>query len=288
MHARATLATEQVLDRHGHVASRVCVLRSHAPLVLRPTLPKGIEPGVDQAADVARVALASGAAGPLGGDEFALDVRVGAGSTLVLNEISATLLLPGARGGCSHMRITVHVEADATLVWMPEPVIAARGCDHVHDIRVELAPSARFLMRDELLLGRHREPPGDLLQNLRVRRGGRALFHQQLRLGPSARGWRSPAVLGANKCVGTVLAVDPAWANDVPGVNLFARDAALLPLQGPAAMVSALAADSLALRRTLHRGIALLGARWAPAAASAGAACDAAVTGVDSSLVTVS
>lgn len=271
MRARAKLVTEQVIDRHGHGVSRVSVLRSQAPLVLRPTRPKGVEPGVGHAAGVARVALTSGAAGPLGGDELVLDVHVGAGSTLVLNEISATLLLPGARGGRSHMRITIRVDDDAMLVWLPEPVIAAHDCDHAHDIRVELAPSARLLMRDELLLGRHREMPGDLTQTLRISRAGRALFHQQLRLGPSARGWTSPAVVGANKCIGTVLVVDPAWSEQALEVKRLARDAALLPLQGPAVMISALSGDTLSLRRVLHQGIALLGPRWAPSAVTVNA-----------------
>lgn len=271
MRARAKLATESRVDRQGRRVSRVCVLRSQAPLVLRPTRPKGMEPAVEHAAGAARVALASGAAGPLGGDELALDIHVGAGSTLVLNEISATLLLPGARGGRSHMRITIQVDDDAMMVWMAEPVIAASNCNHVHDIRVELASSARFLMRDELLLGRHRESPGDFTQNLRISRAGRALFHQQLRLGPSVRGWASPAVAGAHKCIGTVLAVDPVWAGSAPAVNLLAPDAALLPLEGPAVMISALAGDTLSLRRVLHQGIVLLGSRWAPTAAGTSA-----------------
>lgn len=265
MTARAVLSTVQRSDRYGNSISRVDVLRSKTPLILRPTRPKGPEPLVRHATDIARVALASGAAGPLGGDRFELDVHVGAGSTLLLSEISATLLLPGAHGGRSHMRIRITVDDDATLVWLPEPVIAAQGCDHRHDIDIELAPQARLLMRDALLLGRHREQPGDLDQRIRIRHNGQPLHYQRLRLGPSTRGWASPAVLGANKCVGTVLVVDPAWADDTPSSQLFATDAALMPLAGSAAMISALADDSLSLRRKLDQGISLLGEPWTPA-----------------------
>ncbi len=265
MHAHAALATALAVSAAGRAVSRVCVLRSHAPLVLRPTLPQGREPLFQGRTDVARVSLATGAAGPLGGDDFALDIHVGAGSTLVLNEISATLLLPGARAGGSRMRIAIKVDAGATFVWLPEPVIAARGCDHVHDIDIALAADARLFMRDALLLGRHRESPGQLTQRLRVRRAGRSLFQQTLALGPAARHWHSPAVLGAHKCIGNVLVVDPAWNERMPAARILGRDAALLPLAGPAILVSALADDTLALHRQLEHGVAQLGAPWAPA-----------------------
>jgi urease accessory protein len=270
MTARAALATERRLGGSGRVLSRISVLRSDAPLVLRPTLPKGPEPLVRHVSGVARVSLAAGAAGPLGGDDYFLDIRVGRGTTLVLNEISATLLLPGPRGGRSHMRTSVLVEDDAAFVWLSEPIIAAHGCDHVHAIDVSLAPRARLCMRDELLLGRHRESPGNLTQSLHVRRGGLPLFQQQLRIGPAARGWASPAVLGNNKCIGTVLVVDPAWAGQAREAKPLGRDAAVLPLEAPAVVISALAASSCSLRRVLEHGIELLGEPWAFAAAEPG------------------
>jgi urease accessory protein len=269
MSARASLVTERVLTGAGRAVSRILVLRSQAPLVLRPTLPKGAEPMVRPGASVARVSLASGAAGPLGGDDLKLDIHVRKGSVLVLKEVSAMLLLPGARGGCSHMHITVTVENDATFVWLPEPLIAAHGCDHVHHISIALEARARLFMREELLLGRHRERPGNLTQHLCVRRAGRSLFHQRVAVGPRAKGWDSPAVLGGRKCIGSVLVVNPDWGERVPDARAFETCAALLPLAGPAIMVSALADDTLALRGLLDHGTSLLGSLWTPDAAVA-------------------
>lgn len=265
MTAQAALATECVRFRAGRALSRVQRLRSKTPLVLRPAHPKGPEPLVHHANDVARVALASGAAGPLGGDDLALDIQVGAGSALVFSEISATLLLPGARGGRSRMRISVHVEDNATFVWLPEPVIAAHDCDHVHDIDIKLTETSRLFMRDELLLGRHREQSGDLAQNIRIERNKRPLVHQQLRFGPGTRGCSSPAVLGPNQCIGTVLAVDPAWDAATPAARSFADNASLLPLAGPAVMLSALGPETLSVRRLVEQGMSLLGEPWTPA-----------------------
>ena len=266
MTARAVLTIARSVGHGGRVVSKIHRLRSDTSLVLRPTRPKEPEPLVRGSNSVARVSLVAGTAGPLGGDDFELNVCVGAGSTLLLNEISATLLLPGARAGQSRMCINVKVEADASLIWMAEPVIAAGGCDHLHEINIDLAPTARMLIRDELQFGRHKELPGNVHQDLRVKRNGQLLFCQQLRIGPAMPGWRSSAVTGRRKCVGNVLVVDPQWENSTPPTDLFAPDAIRMALEGPAVLISALAADTFTLRKRLEQGIQRLGDPWAPVA----------------------
>lgn len=258
MRARAHLATEHEERPGGRGRSRVTTLRSESPLMLRLTHPKGREPWTSGAPDVARVCLAAGAAGPIGGDRFDLRVDVGPRSTLVLREVSSTLLLPGPDGAQSCTRVTVHVGAAATLVWLPEPVIAARGCHHVNDVRVDLEPGARMVLREELLLGRHGESPGTAHQQLRVRLDGRPLLHQQLSVGPDAPAWGSPAVTAGRRALGTLLVVDPGWAEELPPATPLDGDAAVLPLSGPAVLVSAVATDNLALRRSMDDGLARL------------------------------
>ena len=213
MVARAALASELAA---GGRTSRVRTLRSDGPLVLRPCHPKGPEPLIHRRHGVARVALAAGTAGPLGGDKYSLDVHVEAGSTLVLLEVSAMLVLPGAGGGRSHMSIDVRVEEGATFVWWPEPIIAARRCDHRHDVRIALARGARMILREEMILGRHGEAPGDLAGRLRITRGGAALYDQRLSFGPASDGWDGAAVLGDAGAVGSVIAVDPGWEAGPP------------------------------------------------------------------------
>lgn len=260
MTARAVLASERAPGRRG---SRFGTLRSDGPLVLRPCNPKQNEPLTGRRRDVARVALAAGTAGPLGGDSYALDLQVGAGSTLVLTEVSAMLVLPGAGGGRSTMSITVNVEADATFVWWPEPIIAAHRCNHRHDVRIALAPTARMILREEMVLGRHGETPGDFTSRLRITRAGRALYDQQLAFGPSAPGWNGAAVLGGGAAAGSIIAVDPDWKDGAPGPNPYDQSAALTPLAGPGVLIGAVAPDSLDLRRLLSRGLNTLGPPWA-------------------------
>jgi urease accessory protein len=178
---------------------------------------------------------------------------------LVLSEVAATLLLPGPNGEESIMEIDIRVGANGTLVWLPEPVIAARGCRHRTDIRVWLESGARLLLREELVLGRYGEQPGILRQHLRVEIDSRPLLDQELAVGFEASGWDGPAVSGGHRALGSILVADPTWQETsllIPAA--LEGDAAILPLAGPAVLVTALAPDSLTMRRQLDAGVALL------------------------------
>ena len=120
-----------------------------------------------------------------------------------------------------------------------------------------------MILREEMLLGRHGEAPGDFTSRLRITCGGVALYDQQLSFGPSTDGWNGAAVLGNARAVGTIVAVDPGWADTPPPALPFHSDAALTPLAGPGVAIGAVAPDSLAMRRLLIRGLGELGPPWA-------------------------
>lgn len=258
MTARAALSCENV----DGAVNRLTRLRSEGQFVLRPTQPKGFEPWTHGTADAGRVSVSSGTAGPLGGDRLSLDVFVGPGAVLVLNEISATLALPGTSGEQSIMDFTVRVEDGATLIWLPEPVIAARNCDHRQNIRVSLAVSARFLLREELIVGRHNEVPGNIQQQVRVRRDGQPIHDQNLRLGQRYQGWDGPSVADRNKAVGNMLIVDPASGIGNNRADLIDAQTISVGLDEDVVQASAVAADSLALSHALDEVIDRLGPPW--------------------------
>lgn len=262
MTCRAAVSTEVAgHSGTGRPQSRIAGLRAQAPLVPRQTGASGFEPFVDRDPDIARVALTSGAAGPLGGDHYVFDVTVGAGSTLLIREVSATLVLPGAHGHPSFMHCRVTVEAGATLIWVPEPVIAAEGCRHTHRVDIELAEDARLFFREELVLGRHREGPGDLSSRLNVRRGGRPLSIQRFDLGPDSCGWNSPAVAGSARAVGSVIIVEPDGG--LPTTKQITDSyGVLLPIDETCVQINAVGDDALALRKRLDRALTELGEPW--------------------------
>jgi urease accessory protein len=261
MCAKAHLVTELRATPGGQQHSCVSTLHSEPPLVLRVARAKTLEPWAAGISDVVRVALIAGAAGPVGGDELALTVEVGAESSLVLSEISSTLLLPGPHGERSQFRVDIQVATGGTLIWLPEPMIAARDCHHLNEISVHLEEGARFFMRDEILLGRHNETSGQVTQRVSVRLAGRPLYRQDFQIGtPDAA---TPAVLGDNRAVGSTLIVDPLWRDHPPQGCRLGAQAAVLPLEGPAVLITALARDNVELRSSLAAGLTALGPPWA-------------------------
>lgn len=243
--------------------TQIARLRSDPPLVLRPSIETGRDPWPAwrlSESCPARVSLVAGAAGPLGGDELRLDINVGPGAALVLRAVAATLVLPGPHDRPSRTEIAARVARDGLLVLLPGTTIAARNCRHESITRVMLEPGARLLLREELVLGRHGEPPGVIRQRLRVCLGDQPMHDQAIAIGPGAAGWESAAVTGGRRALGSALIVDPAWdqARVARATTVIDPGAALLPLAGPAALVTALAADALALRRHLDAGLAAL------------------------------
>lgn len=215
--------------------TRLDCIRSCAPIHLRETRDG--------------VYLIGGAAGPLGGDDLRLEIEVGSGATLVVRSAAASLALPGP-GGFSRMTVDVRVAAGGTLRWLPEQVIAGGGCDHRIVNRLTLAWGATVVWRDELVLGRRREPPGRVSNRIDVTVAARPLLRNELGVGPGASGWDGPAVAGEAGAVGSLLLVAPGLTADAA---LLGPTAAILPLAGSAALASVLAADSVELRSVLER-----------------------------------
>ncbi|MEV5008226.1 urease accessory protein UreD [Streptomyces sp. NPDC055692] len=256
MRAHARLEVTADRDRSGRVRTRISRLRSDAPLVLRPTA--AVEPtGRWNPDGAAHVALAAAAAGPIGGDHLRLDVEVAAGAALVVRSVAASLVLPGPHGRPSRTETHLRVAPTGTLVWLPEPVIAAGRCDHHATMRIELEPGARLLAREELLLGRHGETPGTVHQRLRVTLAGRPLHDQEFAVGPDIPGWHGPAVTGGRRALGTLLVITPDSPADTRPANPAPSDAdtAVMRLTPTATLLTALADDALTLRRHLDRGM---------------------------------
>ncbi|MDG4766522.1 urease accessory protein UreD [Solwaraspora sp. WMMD406] len=260
MRARARLVAE--VDATGR--TRLASLRGEPPLVLRRTGPRTAGDGDSDAGEV-EVHLVGAAAGPLAGDDLRLDVEVGAGARLCLRTVAASLALPGAGGGRSVLEMVVRVAAGGALRWLPEPLIAAAGCDHVSRSVVELADGASLVWREELVCGRAGEPSGDARIDTVVRYAGQTLLRTDLAVGPRAAGWAGPAVLAGAKATGSMLVVRPEWADGgAPTAAPLGPGAALLPLAGgPAVLVTATGPTAHQVRAHLDRA-----ADQAPAAVS--------------------
>lgn len=224
-----------VANRAG--ATVLAELRGEAPLLPRVT---GVRGGA-----IAEVHLVGGAAGPLGGDELFLDIDVGPGAALVLRTVAATVALPGPHGEQSLTTTRVSIAAGGRLAFLPEPVVAATGCDHRMLSIVELHEGARLLWREEVVAGRHGEAPGQLRQDTRIRYAGSTVLAQELIVGPE---WSSPAIADASRTAGNLVVVAPG---EPPAAAAVVEGAARMPLPGPVVLCSAVAPDTPTLRRRL-------------------------------------
>jgi urease accessory protein len=264
---RISAAAEIVAIAGADGVTRLPVLTSQVPLVLRRT-PDAVY-------------VVGGAAGPIGGDELALRISVGAGAFLRVRTAAASIALPGPEGLESVLRVTVDVGTGARLEYLPEPVVVSAGARHATILRVTLAEGASLLLRDELLLGRHGEAGGASRTEVRVSYAGRPLLRQSLEVAGTDAADLGPAVLAGHRGVGTLLQVDPALGSgsvrasnpsavvadrtivgSEAGVAAVGSEVevaavagqptvAVMPLAGPAVLVTALANDAVTLRRRL-------------------------------------
>jgi urease accessory protein len=228
-----------VAEADGRGGTRLASLAGESPLLLRRTGGRG-------AAASVTVHLVGGAAGPLRGDDLRLHIGVGPGASLEVRSVAAQLALPGRAGlPPSRLEIRVEVAAGGTLRWLPEPLIAAAGCDHRTITRVEVAAGGTLLWRDDLVCGRHGEAAGDARMETTVRYAGSTVYRHDLAVGPGAPGWAGAAVLGEGRAVGTLVAV--------PGDGLPPNtgDATVMALAGPGLLATAVGADIRQVRAAL-------------------------------------
>lgn len=179
-----------------------------------------------------RAALVPTQAGPLAGDSDRARIVVGAGATLIVEPVAATLALPGTAR--TLLELEIEVAEGGRLVLDEAPLIVAAGADVLRRCTVALAPGAVTALRETVVLGRDGEPPGTVDSTLRATLGGRPLLHDGLRLGP-ARGDEHVALAPGHRVVATACLLG-ARAPDPPpaGAYALAGPGALMRASGPA------------------------------------------------------
>ncbi|WP_406172129.1 urease accessory protein UreD [Streptomyces canus] len=246
-------ATARIVARDdGRGGTALPVLESDGPLALRRTRGSGAE---------TRVMLVGAMSGPLGGDHFTVEADVLKGARLRLGSAAATIALPGQTKGEARYDVRLTVADGGELHWLPEQLISAGGSDLCVTTRIDLGATSRLVLREEQVLGRAGEEPGRLSSRLVLRVAGRTVLDQELACGPGAPGgWDGPAVLAGHRAVGQLLVVRPEFAEEPVTAQVLGQGAIVVPLAGPAALVTAVAPDALLLRRVLDEALATLSA----------------------------
>ncbi|MFB8033695.1 urease accessory protein UreD [Streptomyces sp. NPDC056004] len=242
MSIQATARITAALDGRG--VTSLPLLEGDGPLAPRRTR--------DTSGSGARVTVVGAMSAPLGGDRLTIGTRVEEGARLTVDSAAATVALPGTGREPATYEIELSVAERAELRWLPEQLVSAHGSVLHMTTRVRLAATARLVLREEQILGRHAETTGTLVSRLTVHRAGRPLIDQQLAYGPGAPGgWDGAAVLGGHRAVGQLLVVDPVFEQRCPDARTLGDTAVRTPLAGPAVLVTAVAPDARLLRGVL-------------------------------------
>ncbi len=204
------------------------------------------------------------AGGIAGGDRFDLDFELGEGSRLVVTTAAAEKVYR-ALGPDAEIGVTLSVGADAALTWLPQETILFDRVRLTRHIDIELAESASLLLAESIVFGRsamgETVRQGRLFDRWRLRRGGRLVFAETVRLeGEIARTLVEPTAADGGAAIATLLIV-PGDEGKVAALRAmsetFAGEVGISAWNG-IAVVRLCARDGAALRRDLMTLLATL------------------------------
>jgi len=159
----------------------------------------------------AEAVIVNTAGGIAGGDRLAIAVTAGEGAALVVTSAAAEKVYR-ALGPAAEIGVTLNVGAGASLAWMPQETILFDRARLARSIDVELAADAQLLLAEAVVFGRtamgERVADGSFIDRWRVRRDGRLVFAESVRLdGAIAARLAEPAIAGGRVAAATVLVV---------------------------------------------------------------------------------
>jgi len=208
--------------------------------------------------------------GVVGGDELLAEVHLGPAARAVIATQAAERCYRALQGSDpATIRASIHVTAGACAEWLPQETILFDRCSVDRTLDVELAHDARFLGLEMLVFGRaamgEQVTRARLRDAIRIRRGGRWLLHEAVRLdGDVQAAMRRPAVAGGAHALATLVHVAPdaeAKIDDVRAAFAGAPVEAGASAWNGMLLVRMLAPDAAALRRA---AVAVLSVLRAP------------------------
>lgn len=123
--------------------------------------------------------------GMTGGDRFAIDITLEAGTSLIAGTAAAEKVYR-SNGPDAEMAVKLDLADGARLFWLPQETILFDQARLTRSIDVDLAHGASLLMAEAVVLGRaaHGEAMnhGFLADRWRVRRGGKLIYADTARL----------------------------------------------------------------------------------------------------------
>ncbi len=151
--------------------------------------------------------------GIAGGDTSHTRIRAEQNARLVVTTQAAEKIYR-SDGAISLLSVDLNVGEGASLDWMPQATILFDGARVERSIAASIAPDARLLLIEPVILGRtargERMSYGQLFDRWRIRRGGRLIYADGLHLEDDISGTMDRrAVAGSYAALATILLVAP-------------------------------------------------------------------------------
>jgi urease accessory protein len=130
--------------------------------------------------------LVNTAGGIAGGDCLDVAVTTGEGARLTLTTAAAEKIYR-SHGPLAQIKITLKAQARSHLAWLPQETILFDRARVSRSFDIDLSETASLLLSEIVVFGRaamgERMRQGDFVDRWRLRRGGRLVFAENIRLG---------------------------------------------------------------------------------------------------------
>lgn len=220
---------------------------------------RALWPRVEGSAPLA--VLLNTAGGATGGDAFRWRAEVGPGAALTVSTQAAERIYRST-GADAQVETRLALGPGARLDWLPQETILFDGARLSRRIEVDMAPGARLMALEALLLGRsamgERLTRGALSDQWRIRSGGRLIHAEALRIKDFAHALSARALAGGALACATLLHAAPDAPDRLEQARALARAArrgdaveAAASLKPGVLIARFLSADAQALRRAL-------------------------------------
>ncbi|MGE0563216.1 MAG: urease accessory protein UreD [Pseudolabrys sp.] len=216
------------------------------------------------ASDELEAVIVNIAGGMTGGDRFSVSMAAGARSRLLAGTTAAEKIYR-SNGADTELSVSLSAGPRSELAWLPQETILFDRARLARRIDVDIAEDASLLMCEAVVFGRgamgERVAQGRLHDRWRVRRGGKLIFAETVRLdGAISERLAGTAVASGAVAVATLLAVpgDDAIAAQVRDLSeKFTGEVGVSAWNG-LALVRFCARDGAALRRDLTTVLTVL------------------------------
>jgi urease accessory protein len=155
--------------------------------------------------------LVNTAGGIAGGDRFDIDLVTGEGTRLTVTTAAAEKIYR-AEGTAAELNVTLRAEGRSHLSWLPQETILFDRVRIKRRFEIDLSEDASLLLCEIAVFGRiamgERIRSGEFFDHWRLRRGGRLVFAENIRLDGDIGGkLASPAIAKGGVAIGMALIV---------------------------------------------------------------------------------